>query len=279
MATTTRDPYNLSYAEDTQGQFGSGWRPGEGTAADRAAAAAVGRSQQQPTKVLKNSNGQTVGTVNAPAAAKAAPTSPNSTPVGVPAAVAPAPPGARATTSGQSPLNVLSTFAPPAGPNVSNISVAGATPAPLNTSLSSPGQVFPQPPTRAEKAGAAVRGALSATRGTVGAGVQSFVRGERSAESAIGRADEAAVSPFIEQARQIGGAVAGFGRGLLGRATQAGATNATAAQFQQPTAKSGGRPVTPTSPQFNIDRTDQSLGKFGLSDAEFSRRKLAFAGF
>ncbi len=249
MATTTRDPYNLSYAEDTQGTFGSGWKPGEGTAEQRAARAVTNRSAvPAQQKALKP---------EAPAIAPAAPVR-----------TAPATALAPVKTSG-SPLDVLSGFAPTAPGQ--NVSVAGARPQ-LNTDITSPGAVFPQQPTGAERAGAA-------TRSAIGRGVDVLGRKELAAADVVTgglkTAGAAAASPVAKGFQ----AVTGFTRGLLGRSTAAGATNASAAQFEQPTAKTGGRPVTPTSPQFNIDRSDQSLGKFGLSDAEFSRRKLAFAGF
>jgi hypothetical protein len=63
-----------------------------------------------------------------------------------------------------------------------------------------------------------------------------------------------------------------------GDAIASGVSNATAAQFQKPT-KANPVPVTPTTPTANIDRSQESLGRFGYSDDEFNRRKFAFAGF
>jgi hypothetical protein len=63
-----------------------------------------------------------------------------------------------------------------------------------------------------------------------------------------------------------------------GDAIASGVSNASAAQFQKPT-KANPVPVTPTTPTANIDRSQESLGRFGYSDDEFNKRKLAFAGF
>jgi hypothetical protein len=63
-----------------------------------------------------------------------------------------------------------------------------------------------------------------------------------------------------------------------GDAIASGVSNASAAQFQKPT-KANPVPVTPTTPTANIDRSEESLGRFGYSDDEFNKRKLAFSGF
>lgn len=60
----------------------------------------------------------------------------------------------------------------------------------------------------------------------------------------------------------------------------AGVTNATAAQFTTPT-KENPLPGTDTTPATNIDKSESSLAKFGLSEDELARKKklAMFGGF
>lgn len=190
-------------------------------------------------------------------------------PTAVPPVTAPTRPG--------SAMDILSGLEPP-----NFDAAASATVRPrINPSLLTSSPVFPveQPaPSGAEIAGASTRQAVSAFgRALVDTSGAPAARN-------LNRAGPGAMqpgAPIIDlpgMASKGGNAVAGFTRGLLGRSTAAGASNASAAQFQQPT-KANPVPLTPTSPAANIDRSENAIAKFGMTDAEFSRKKLAFAGF
>jgi hypothetical protein len=86
--------------------------------------------------------------------------------------------------------------------------------------------------------------------------------------SAIGTGARAVARPFVAGF----GAARGFARGALGRTTAAGVSNASAAQFEQPTADNP-IPTTETTPVSDIDRSDNAIAKFGKT------KRRQFSGF
>lgn len=276
MATMAKDPYALNYAENSSGTFGS----------DRAPKA-------DPVYTPENFSPAAAAAIRADTAKRMA------TPKVNQGGAAPPPP----ITPTQSPGPAIPTtadrraatpVAAPANPQLNNpslVGLAGLTPPQFNTTVTGvrprgtgsvlspiPGgdlrsaeQPYTIPPTVAEQAGAATRAGFKR-------GVDTLGRLELNAADAVTGTAGAVGRPVGGFLARGAGAVAGFTRGLLGRSTPAGVSGSQAAGFTQPTAANP-IPITPTSPQRNIDRTDNSLAKFGLSNAEFSRRKLAFSGF
>jgi hypothetical protein len=149
-----------------------------------------------------------------------------------------------------------------------------------NTSLTRPGPVFPvEPtppaaPTRAELAG-------RTTRRVIGDVLSAIPK-----ETTFGSSHAIAPAPVEKPIIDVPRIASNFFRGFNTAAppatapptTPAGVTNATAAQFQTPT-KENPVPVTDTTPETNIDRSQTSLAKFGLSEDELTKRKRLFAGF
>lgn len=138
-----------------------------------------------------------------------------------------------------------------------------------NTSLGNSDPVFPvapTAPTRAELAG-------QTTRRVLGNVLSAIPKDSVFGSSHV----QAPVQPDapIANVPQI---ASNFFRGF-NNPGPAGVTNATAAQFKTPT-KENPLPGTDTTPATNIDKSDNSLAKFGLSEDELARKKkLAFSGF
>jgi hypothetical protein len=203
-----------------------------------------------------------------PAAAPAVPTIP-----GVKTQPTPVVPTVAPQQSG-GPLDVLSgvpgsdfntTLAsqPPRSP-LDVLRGTGPTPTPKSV----PGQA-----SGSEIAGGATRFALGAAGSKVAQNYLGTGKGELAAWDSLKASGRAIARPIA----QGFGALRGFTRGLFGQ-SPAGVSNSSAAQFESPT-KANPVPVTPTAPATNIDRSENAIGKFGVSDQEFKRRQLAFAGF
>jgi hypothetical protein len=171
-------------------------------------------------------------------------------------------------------LRQLETFpSVPTDPSA-NISLQSRPPQ-LNTDLTKSGPVFPVepkpavPPSTAQSIGArAGELARSGIRTLFTGPINAAVTAGKDVASSLNRN---LVSPTLDA---LAGAAGGFVSGFTPRT----ATNASAAQFEKPT-KENPVPVTPTTPNANIDRTDNSLANFGLSEDDITKRKLAFAGF
>jgi hypothetical protein len=185
---------------------------------------------------------------------------PVATIAGVPVAAAPV-----AAAPGAGPLALLGQV--PADPGF-NATVAqpGVPRSPLDvlrgTAATSP--VAPVP-TGAEIAGASVRNAIG---GAVNATGRAELGAFDAVTSAIGTGARAVARPFVAGF----GAARGFARGALGRTTAAGVSNASAAQFEQPTADNP-IPTTETTPVSDIDRSDNAIAKFGKT------KRRQFSGF
>jgi hypothetical protein len=154
---------------------------------------------------------------------------------------------------------------------------ANSRPPMYNTDLRRPGPVFPvepTPPSRAELAG-------RTTRRVLGNVLDAIPK-----ETTFGSSHAIAPAPVEKPIIDVPRIASNFFRGFNTAAppatppatTPAGVTNATAAQFQTPT-KENPVPVTDTTPETNIDRSQTSLAKFGLSEDELTKRKRLFAGF
>jgi hypothetical protein len=150
----------------------------------------------------------------------------------------------------------------------------------LNTDLTRPGPVFPVAPTppvapsRAEVAG-------RTTRRVIGNVLDAIPKETTFGSShAIGPAP--VQKPIIDVPRIASNFFRGFNTAAppttTPDATPSGVTNATAAQFQKPT-KENPVPITDTTPDTNIDRSQSSIASFGLSEDEQTKRKRLFAGF
>lgn len=274
---------DLSYAEDTTGAFGSGAR-----ALDRITKRPAGLTPAAQARILGTQRVTTSQTLAQQADQDAldrsfgfTPTlrtqpvlNPKKTPENVPVPPAALPANVMARGS----LNGLT--AQPADP-FGGINLESRPPA-LNTDITKAGPVFPveQPapvapvqPTGAELAGQSVRNFLTALPSRIS---KTF----RSAD-VLGEANRPAPEESLPNSTlaNVATAASGFTRGLMQPAATAGVTNATAAQFQKPTTENP-VPVTPTAPTANIDQSENSLAKFGLSEDELAKRKkLAFAGF
>jgi hypothetical protein len=187
-------------------------------------------------------------------------------------------------TVASNPLNQL---APSPGTIPANILAdpfgsvnANSRPPMYNTDLRRPGPVFPVEPTppaapsRAELAGRTTRRVLG--------NVLDAIPKESTFGSTHYTAPVQPDAPIIDVPK----IASNFFRGLntatppatAPATTPAGVTNATAAQFQTPT-KENPVPLTDTSPDTNIDRSQTSIAKFGLSEDELTKRKRLFAGF
>lgn len=149
----------------------------------------------------------------------------------------------------------------------------------LNTDITRPGPVFPVAPTppaqpsRAELAGRTTRRVIGDVLGAI------------PKETTFGSSTIAPLpveKPIIDVPRIASNFFRGFNTAAppttAPATTPAGVTNATAAQFQTPT-KENPVPVTETSPETNIDQSQSSIAKFGLSEDELTKRKRLFAGF
>lgn len=290
-ARLKKDSYDLNYAENSTGSFGSGMkaldrimkRPAGLTPAARARILGTQRrattqslAQQADQDALDRSFGFTPTLRTQPVL------NPKKAPENIPVPPAALPANVMARGS----LNGLT--AQPVDP-FGGINLESRPPA-LNTDITKAGPVFPVEPvapvppaqmTDAERIGAM---AGQTGRQLVHNAVTVPVSAAISTGKTIGSAlNQNIVSPI---ARTIGNVKQGLYsavRGVFGGFTQpqspAGVTNATAAQFQTPT-KENPIPVTPTAPTANIDQSDNSLAKFGLSEDELAKRKkLAFAGF
>jgi hypothetical protein len=140
---------------------------------------------------------------------------------------------------------------------------------PLNTSLGNSDPVFPiapTPPGRAEMAGQTTRRVLGNVLGAIPK--------ETSFGSSHVTAPVQPAAPILDVPKIASNFFRGFNN-----PGPAGVTNATAAQFKTPT-KENPLPGTDTTPATNIDKSEDSLAKFGLSEDELARKKkLAFSGF
>lgn len=138
-----------------------------------------------------------------------------------------------------------------------------------NTSLGNSDPAFPvapTAPTRAELAGQTTRRVIGDTL--------SAIPKDTSFGSSQVHAPAQPDAPIIN----IPQVASNFFRGF-NNPGPAGVTNATAAQFKTPT-KENPLPGTDTTPASNIDKSETSLAKFGLSEDELARKKkLAFSGF
>lgn len=138
-----------------------------------------------------------------------------------------------------------------------------------NTSLGNSDPVFPvapTPPGRAEVAGQTTRRVLG--------NVLSAIPKESMFGSSQIQAPAQPDAPLINVPQIASNFFRGFNN-----PGPAGVTNATAAQFTTPT-KENPLPGTDTTPATNIDKSETSLAKFGLSEDELARKKkLAFSGF
>jgi hypothetical protein len=115
----------------------------------------------------------------------------------------------------------------------------------------------------------AVAGAVSSGAGKVGrflnpAGAEPATSDPTGIQSAVPAVKGAALA--------VGGALNPGG----GDAIPSGVSNATAAQFEKPTAANP-VPTTPTTPTADIDKSDASLSKFGVDDDEL-RKMYDFGG-
>jgi hypothetical protein len=150
----------------------------------------------------------------------------------------------------------------------------------LNTDITRPGPVFPvtptppAQPTRSEMAGRTTRRVLGDVLSAI---PKESVFGTSRVQPPATRD-----TPIIDLPRITSNFFRGFNTAAppttAPATTPAGVTNATAAQFQTPT-KENPVPITETSPETNIDRSQSSIAKFGLSEDELTKRKRLFAGF
>jgi hypothetical protein len=291
---TKRDPYALDYAEDTTGTFSSD-RGGYGSATRSVAAPTAlnnprGQSALQMknqddfdkaqgfTPVLRSAADRTaISGLQAPAPSPVSPTAPVSPPI-VPTAPVPATPFIKTGN----PLDILSGL----GPKPDFDAAASTRPPQYDTSLASSDPVFPVEQSGATVAGARVRASigrgvtwLGRKAAAAGRGILTSFADYKDPEQVQAEAVAATLGPPLAAGVKAAGDFTG---GLLtggkpGRSVASGVSNSSAAQFTQPTKS---KPViTPTSPAANIDRSENAIGKFGLTDAEFNRKKLAFAGF
>jgi hypothetical protein len=134
-----------------------------------------------------------------------------------------------------------------------------------NTSLGNSDPAFVIPPSRAEVAGQTTRRVLG--------NVLSAIPKDTTFGSSHVTAPVQPDTPIIDVPKIASNFFRGFNNPGL-----AGVTNATAAQFDKPT-KENPLPGTDTTPATNIDRSENSLAKFGLSEDELNRKKRLFAGF
>lgn len=297
-----------SYAEDTTGSFGSGWKPGHVTGGfpgvDRKLAPAdlvtkgprstvPGNNLYPPGSAQSRILGTNATTTPRTAAqmlaqndfdrrmgftpshsdadiakATAATVAPGQPPAGA------APAAAIAARGPASPLDVLNN-----PPTIASAPLPSAT-----TPLLGIPNAQDFPPGAAVKAGQTARSIIESTKLPAGAGerYQPPVTGQPIVDvpGALSRAGSAIAGAASNVGSAIATPVRGFASGFMGGGdkTPAGATNASAAQFQKPT-QANPTPITPTSPVANIDKTTESMARFGMSDDEFNRRKFAFAGF
>lgn len=276
-ARLKKDSYDLNYAEDSTGSFGSGAktldritkRPAGLTPA--AQARILGTQQRATTQSLAQQADQDAFDRSfgfAPTLRTQPVLNPKKAPENVPVPPAALPANVMARGS----LNGLT--AQPVDP-FGGINLESRPPA-LNTDITKAGPVFPveQPvaPPPVAPSGAEIAGAN--TRRVIG-----NVLGAIPKESVFGSsvvAPPPADKPIIDIPQLASNFFKGFNQQPQ---NAAGVTNATAAQFQKPTTENP-VPVTPTAPTANIDQSDNSLAKFGLSEDELAKRKkLAFAGF
>lgn len=182
-------------------------------------------------------------------------------------------------------LRASSLALPPPLPNdpFRNINVESPVPATVpNVDLTSRAPVFPvepvlppapTPPTSAEILGRQARGAAISGLNTVAdVGITKPLGIATGLARTVSGLGNRFVRRPISYARNI---ARDFVRGAT---TPLGVTNSQAAQFKTPT-KENPVPVTQTSPDTEIDRTETSLASFGLSEDELTRRKKLFAGF
>lgn len=242
-ARLAKDPYDLPYAEETTGSFGSGTRPV--VAADKASRAR-GDGTVLPPEVRR-------ATVVAQATTPAAPT------------LSPSTSGNSAAVLSGIPKSPDFSVEPPA-----SIGNFGANP--INTDITSTAPAIarpPEPPSRAQVAGSNVRSFLTNLPSR-------FANAFRSQDASI-VTDRPRTQPADTPIADVPGAIAGFTKGLMQDTpvTAAGASNAQVARIQQPT-KENPVPVTDTTPVANPD--ENAMRKF--SDvSDWTRRKMAFAGF
>jgi hypothetical protein len=146
---------------------------------------------------------------------------------------------------------------------------AESRPPQFNTSLGNSDPVIPvtpTAPTRAEVAGQTTRRVLGNVLGAI------------PKETSFGSSHVTAPTQPDAPLINIPQIASNFFRGF-NNPGPAGVTNATAAQFTTPT-KENPLPGTDTTPATNIDKSESSLAKFGLSEDELARKKkLAFSGF
>jgi hypothetical protein len=95
--------------------------------------------------------------------------------------------------------------------------------------------------------------------------------------TAVANAEKTAVGAVRDAASAVPGVVNDVATGL-GRTLPSGVSRSQVADFRQPT-KANPIPVTPTSPVANVDKSQESISRFGLTEDEFAKNKLAFSGF
>ncbi len=192
------------------------------------------------------------------------------------------PAGAAAPVRTQ-PAGVVAPVAATPKPGLDALANAGTVPlgGSFDPSLAAATPGFDLPPSSAYKFGAAVRniavgepvvpGSDIASRSKAGGPVSASVR--------------APLSPEVEAAQRgvgptIGDYVKDAFQGLTGggKATAAGVSNSQAAGFEQPTAANP-KPVTPTTPDGDIDKSKNAISRFGQTEEELKKNKEAFAGF
>jgi hypothetical protein len=147
---------------------------------------------------------------------------------------------------------------------------AESRPPQFNTSLGNSDPVFPiapTPPGRAEVAGQTTRRVLGNVLGAI------------PKETSFGSSHVTAPAQPDAPILDVPKIASNFFRGF-NNPGPAGVTNATAAQFKTPT-KENPLPGTDTTPATNIDKSESSLAKFGLSEDELARKKklAMFGGF
>lgn len=258
---------DLNYAENTTGSFGSGKRP-DPTAFKSSGNPTLDELRQSPqglaSPYLSASAQGSIAPV-APAARSIAGGMGNTTVVGaVPGAPATATPPPAAAPVAAAPAEDVGT------PNAyadQNISRTAAPMAGVDQPVA-PGRSTPQLIT--DTASTAAGGAQKIA-GNIFEGLNKPVESSQNPLAPRGPDSDRFKTPI------------GSANAAPGASTEAGVSRSRAARIQQPT-KANPVPVTPTSPEADIDETDNSVDRFGklpsnLFSRKFGQAKTAFAGF